>query len=182
MAMNAVRTIAGTAVAAALAAVVACSPTAPDKAPEKVSQVAAKTAGCSEPVAGTGKYMEVTCPGSAHDSTTAFRVDTVQVPLAAVNDPEKGDQIEYMVEMKAGDTLTYSWTAGGADDFWHEFHGHTADTVTFHKKAAGTEHRGVLVAPFDGIHGWYFENRTANRVVVNIRMGGFYKLAPAKAP
>ncbi|HEY8571916.1 hypothetical protein [Phenylobacterium sp.] len=120
------------------------------------------------------KHREVASPGAARDAAAAFRTDTAEVRLAARG--AKGDKLEYMVRMKAGDTLTYAWDAPGAGEFWHEFHGHTPDTVTFYKKAAGAKHSGVLVAPFDGVHGWYFENRTAKPVVVRLRMGGFYAL------
>jgi hypothetical protein len=80
--------------------------------------------------------------------------------------------------MTAGDAVTYAWEAEGAGAFWHEFHGHTADAVTFYEKAEGARHQGSMVAPFDGEHGWYFENRSPNPVVVRLKISGFYE--PAK--
>lgn len=124
------------------------------------------------------KLTEVESPGAAKEHDAAYRTDTVQVRLAAAGDSAGGHRTEYMVQMNAGDPLVYSWTAAGAEDFWHEFHGHTPQTVTFYEKAAGGSHQGSLTAPFDGIHGWYFENRTAKPVVVEIRLGGFYRLTP----
>lgn len=138
-------------------------------------------AGCATAPAPTGKYAEIKSPGAHRDHAGAYRTDVVEVRLAAAKDPAKGHEIEYMVKMKAGDSLTYAWEAPAAGDFWHEFHGHTADKVTFYKKASGTVHQGSLVAPFDGEHGWYFENRTPNPVTVKVKVSGFYELVPAVA-
>jgi hypothetical protein len=122
------------------------------------------------------KYREVEAPGAAKEGSVPFRSDAADVVLAPRG--AEGDRLEYKVRMKAGDTLTYAWEAPEAEAFWHEFHGHTEDTVAFYEKAEGTKHSGVLTAPFDGIHGWYFENRTPRLVVVRLRMGGFYELVP----
>jgi hypothetical protein len=35
------------------------------------------------------------------------------------------------------------------------------------------------VAPFDGIHGWYFQNQSDKKVVVHLKLSGFYELDPA---
>lgn len=131
------------------------------------------------PAAGQqGKLKEVESPGAAIHKTAAFRTDLIRVPLKAAADPKKGHEIEYMVRMKAGDTLVYSWETPTGSDVWHEFHGHTPQTVTFYKKAGGTTHHGSLTAPFDGIHGWYFENRTKKPVTVRLKLGGYYELIP----
>ena len=71
--------------------------------------------------------------------------------------------------------------APAGSDVWHEFHGHTPQTVTFYKKAAGVTHHGSLTAPFDGIHGWYFENRSKAPVTVRLRLSGFYEIIPPAA-
>ena len=33
-----------------------------------------------------------------------------------------------------------------------------------------------LAAPFDGIHGWYFNNESDNDIVLDIEIVGFYEL------
>ena len=50
--------------------------------------------------------------------------------------------------------------------------------MTFYKKAGGAAHHGSLAAPFDGIHGWYYENRTARPVTVRLKLSGYYELIP----
>lgn len=144
-------------------ALLACSPqAAPSQGPAEA--------------AAPGKLKELESPGAHFEQSGRFRTDTVEIPLAAAGDANGGHEIEYMVRMTTGQRLAYAWTAQGADDFWHEFHGHTEEAVTFYEKADGVEHQGSLIAPFDGIHGWYFENRTANPVVVRLRIAGFYEL------
>ena len=129
---------------------------------------------------GQGKLAEVEHPGAAKHQAGPFRTDTVKVVLAAAGDAGKKDKIEYMVRMKAGEALVYSWEAPNDADVWHEFHGHTASAVTFYKKAGGPAHHGSLVAPFDGIHGWYYENRTKRPVTVRLKLSGHYELVAAK--
>jgi hypothetical protein len=42
---------------------------------------------------------------------------------------------------------------------------------------ADTSQNGTLNAPFNGIHGWYWENTTAQPVTVSLSTAGFYNLA-----
>lgn len=147
----------------------------PEKAPAEKAASEAPPAQ-AQTAQGGSALEEIETPGAARDAVTAYRSDTTDIPVAAAGSP--GDRLEFKLRMKAGDTVTYAWTADEGADLWHEFHGHTAEKVAFYKKAAGVEHRGVLVAPFDGIHGWYFENRSPKVVVVRMRTGGFYELAP----
>lgn len=120
---------------------------------------------------------------------SAYRTDTVDVPVRA-ND---GD-IEYMIKMKAGDTVVYSWEVlakPGEDLFYSEFHGHTVPTPTaaggstgtlmFYRKATGTSSHGTLTAPFEGIHGWYLQNQSDKPVTVRLRLSGFYEVISDQA-
>ena len=35
--------------------------------------------------------------------------------------------------------------------------------------------KGVLIAPFEGIHGWYWKNETAFDVIITLKVKGDYK-------
>ena len=91
------------------------------------------------------------------------------------------------MRLRKGATLIYSWEVPGVTDpeqFYSEFHGHTVEqgrtmTVSDYRKAPGFRDNGALVAPFDGVHGWYFQNSTAHPVKVRVRLGGFYELVSA---
>jgi hypothetical protein len=113
-----------------------------------------------------------------------FRSDTIEIPLRAGGDPTRGDELEYKVSMKKDATLVYEWTLSGIanpDEFYSDFHGHTLQslkemTVATYRQATGLTAEGALTAPFDGIHGWFFQNKSASAAVVHVRVSGFYEL------
>lgn len=132
---------------------------------------------------------EVVLPASAASTavanfyTTAFRTDTVDIPLAAAGDADHRDQLEWKVRMKAGDTLVYSWRAEvPAEQFYVDFHGQTDPTpdvkVLTYKKGQAAADNGAVVAQFDGIHGWYLQNQSEQPVMVHLQLGGFYQMRP----
>jgi hypothetical protein len=111
-----------------------------------------------------------------------YRTDVVDVPIQG--------ELEYMVRMSAGGTLVYSWEVpgvGNPESFYTEFHGHTEAApgqpgdLMFYEKAAGSKASGSLIAPWQGIHGWYWQNKSGAPVTVRLRMSGFYELIPGQA-
>lgn len=152
---------------------------------------------------GTAKLWapdeEVIAPAGANGSaavpdarsySTPFRSDVIQIPLKAVTDEEGGYELEYKVHLRKGASYVYSWSVPGIDkpeQFYTEFHGHTviegkSMTVAEYRKAIGTSDNGLLTAPFDGVHGWYFQNQSMKPVVVTLRLAGFYDLIPDGQP
>ena len=124
---------------------------------------------------------------ATHEYETAFRTDTIEIPLTGGDDRRRGNELEYKVRTKKGATVIYSWTVEGItnpEEFYTEFHGHTlaenaeAMTVAFYKKATGSTANGTLIAPFDGVHGWYLQNQSVGPVVVRLKVSGFYELIP----
>ena len=114
------------------------------------------------------------------------RTDTVDIPVRP-----NGGEIEYMVQMKQGESLVYSWRAvdiAAPDRLTSEFHGHTdrapgtTGTLIFYRKGTGGTENGSLVAPFDGTHGWYLKNNTDRPVVVRLTLAGFYEVIPNQLP
>jgi hypothetical protein len=133
------------------------------------------------------KEVEMALPATdaanavAHFYATELRTDTVEIPLAASGDADQGDNLEWKVRMKQGDTLVYSWSvAAPAEEFYSDFHGETAPTpevnVVTYKKGTGIESHGSMVAPFDGIHGWYLQNQSQQPVTVRLKLSGFYEM------
>jgi hypothetical protein len=86
--------------------------------------------------------------------------------------------------MKKDATLIYEWSVADipvSTEFYFDFHGHTLSdgkemTVATYRKDTGTSANGALTAPFDGVHGWYFQNQSLNNVVVRVKISGFYEL------
>lgn len=108
-----------------------------------------------------------------------FRSDIIEIPLFA------GADLEYKLGMKIGSAITYNWQATNLDetsDLLAEFHGHTIRTsdapgdVMFYKVARTDSSSGYLVAPFDGIHGWYFSNESSSDINIVLNVSGFYEL------
>lgn len=127
----------------------------------------------------------------AHEYDIPFRTDVVEIPLGGFLDGADKSELEYKVRMKKDATLIYGWeVVGAADprDFHFDQHGHTTPaagqpmTVATYRQAFGLEQQGALTAPFDGIQGWQFSNSSENRVVVRLRLAGFYELIPGGQP
>jgi hypothetical protein len=122
----------------------------------------------------------------AREYGEGFRSDTVEIPLRAGGDPTRGDELEYKVRMKKDATLIFEWSVSDISnpaEFYFDFHGHTLTaakemTVATYKQATGTSANGALTAPFDGVHGWFLQNQSANPIVVHVKLSGFYELIP----
>jgi hypothetical protein len=124
----------------------------------------------------------------AREYAGGFRTDTIEIPLGFIGGGKGPYELEYKVHMKKGASLVYEWEAIGADtaeDIYYDFHGHTLASkpgetmvVSTHKQAQGPRQAGALVAPFDGIQGWFFQNSAAQPVVIRVRVSGFYDLIP----
>lgn len=120
----------------------------------------------------------------AREYTRGFRSDTIDLELAAAG--KRGDRLEHKVWMEQNATLIYEWTIPeipNPEDFYSDFHGHTLDedgnnVLATYRQADGTYANGALITPFDGEHGWYFQNRSANPVVVRVKISGFYRRLP----
>jgi len=110
--------------------------------------------------------------------------------LGPDGNPAGGDQLEYKVRMKKDATFIYEWSVANIPtetEFYFDFHGHTLDgntemTVATYKQATGTSQNGALTAPFDGIHGWFFQNQSLNKVIVRLKISGFYDLVEPGEP
>jgi len=109
----------------------------------------------------------------------AFRTDTIEIPLFALK------ALEYKLTMKQGYAVSYSWQANNLSDpekLLIEFHGHTVRTseapgdLMFYKISRGESSEGYMVAPFEGIHGWYFSNETNQDMSITLKLSGFYEL------
>lgn len=119
-------------------------------------------------------------------SEKPFVSHSVEIRLAPGADPERRDELEYKVRMEKGAAYVYSWEVVEIDNpqhFYSDFHGHTAEkagpmTVGEYRKAQGSTDNGRLIAPFAGVHGWYFQNQSARPVIVRLRLAGFYTLVP----
>lgn len=115
-------------------------------------------------------------PSTALRASRPFRTDSVEIELGAIS----LGVLEYKITMAAGDAVVYSWSS--PVDIHVEFHGHTDPAsnpvmdVVFYDIVDAATSSGSLVAPMDGMHGWYFRNRTFETFKVTLTIAGFYEL------
>jgi hypothetical protein len=126
--------------------------------------VAEKTPGKSAAPASTGARP------NAAPTLRSLQHDTFEVELR----PFEG--VEYKYRMEKGASLVYTWTATAKVGF--EFHGEPdgvpAKDFDSYGKGDATDADGSFVAAKPGIHGWFWENKTAGRVKVTLKTAGFY--------
>ena len=100
------------------------------------------------------------------------RSDTVQVALQ----PDEGKEIK--LGMKKGARVIYSWsTDRGVVNYDTHADRTEAPAIKYHGYAKGQgkpSDQGELVAAFDGMHGWFWRNRTRETVTVTLRTSGDY--------
>lgn len=130
-----------------------------------------------------GKQVDaLNAKGSASGSQAAliapqekpFNHETVEFRL------EPHGSIEYKYRLDKGEALLYSWkaTAPVAYEFHAEPDGAPRGYAqSYEKGPARGDASGTLMAPFPGIHGWYWENPTDQPVTVTLSSAGFYNLA-----
>lgn len=103
-----------------------------------------------------------------------FSEESVDFKLA----PREG--MEYKYRLDKGQALLYSWTATGPVDY--ELHAEpdgapAGYAQSYEKKAASNGASGTLTAPFAGIHGWYWENKSDQEVTITLKTAGYYNLS-----
>lgn len=148
----------------------------PEAAPASVSSTSATVA---KPTAPTRKASTVAAPGEeraitvASAETSPYRVDTMEIILA----PGKG--LEVKTSLAKGATLIYSWKTKGGEVLNHDFHGEPLNAKhdefeSFILEDNVSASRGSLIAPFTGVHGWYWKNKNKTPVTVVLNASGFY--------
>ncbi len=104
-------------------------------------------------------------------ASTAWR-DSMTVTLA----PDQG--IELKLEMRRDSTAYFDWAADSSDVYFH-MHGEPPDAprdFAAHSYAKGISfgERGEIIAVYDGIHGWFWRNRSDKTVRITLRTRGAY--------
>ncbi len=103
-------------------------------------------------------------------SAPNLRTEEMSITLA----PNEGQEIK--LTMAKGDSVNYSWwTSGGRANF--DTHADSkALQIKYHNYEKGSMERseGVLEAAFDGNHGWFWRNRTAESMTVTLKVSGTF--------
>jgi hypothetical protein len=117
-----------------------------------------------------------------------FRSDTIEIPLKRAG-VLFADETEFKLRLKQGAVVVYSWTVPEItvhDEFYSDFHGHSLPQpgvenpeikVTSLRADVGPAAHGALIAPYDGLWGWYLQNQSGGSVVVRLQIAGYYEIA-----
>lgn len=102
----------------------------------------------------------------------AGRADTIEVLLQ----PGQGREIK--LAMANGARVDFEWSVNGGVVNYDQHADRTAPpAIRYHGYKKGTavaSDADVLVAAFDGMHGWFWRNRTTAPVTVTLRASGDY--------
>ena len=127
---------------------------------------------------GTGKLLGIVYLGEDTDTPLieqqpGYRTDAVTFVL------EPFQSVEYKYELSRDATLLFEWQASG--EVVSDLHAEPAigppgyaETFALHR---GERVAGSYTATFNGIHGWFWENRSQQDVQVTLVTAGFYTRA-----
>ncbi|EJP78449.1 hypothetical protein D7U93_07335 [Stenotrophomonas maltophilia] len=108
-------------------------------------------------------------PGAVSLTNGELRQDAMTITL----EPGKGKEVKS--HMVAGTGMLFRWKATG--DVAVDMHGERPDVkgawTSYAVEGAQREARGTFVAPFEGTHGWYWQNRGDKPVTVSIELIGY---------
>lgn len=91
---------------------------------------------------------------------------------------EPYDGIEFKALMLEGDRMVFSWQTDGAQ-VYVDMHGerlNASDEFTsYWKEKQLDQARGAFTAPFDGTHGWYWQNNSESTITISVKVNGFFE-------
>ena len=107
--------------------------------------------------------------GPLFPQPSSFRLDSRTLVVPSLG------SLEFKYQLARGGSMTYSWRATAPIDF--DFHTEVAGrpnaSDTFERGEAAQSH-GFYTAPYDGIHGWYWENLNDADVTVSLEAAGSF--------
>jgi hypothetical protein len=134
----------------------------------QLAEEAARDAAAEAAGAAPAAIAAATAP-APKTAEAGQRTDTMKLTLA----PGQGAEIK--ATMTNGAKLSFHWSVGGGRVNF-DTHG-DAPGVDYHGYGKGKEtagEKGVLVAAFDGKHGWFWRNRSGAPVTITLRTEGAY--------
>lgn len=127
--------------------------------------------GAAQQPAATAWQPPAPTPGAISPQAAGYKQDATGFTLAP------GEGMEYKYRLEKGQAFVYSWTATAPVHFeMHSVPDGAPSTFaeTFEKLDDRPAGHGSYVAPFPGIHGWYWQNRTDKPVTIRFSSAGFF--------
>ncbi len=107
------------------------------------------------------------------EQVEVHREDYVEFELG----PFQSVEYKYLMDLDA--PLVFSWLAEG--EVYYDMHAHTETTeeeeevVQIYEQGTAGRRMGSMHAAFTGLHGWFWENRSAQTILVRLYTAGFYQ-------
>ncbi|MDA1074540.1 MAG: hypothetical protein O3A63_07245 [Proteobacteria bacterium] len=127
---------------------------------------------------GTGRWLGLSrltnsSAGINELQTGSYNTDRFEFTLAPF------ESLEYKYRLEAHAAVVYSWSASEAVvfDLHAEPDGAEAGYAESFETGREAKRNGTYTAPFSGIHGWFFENRSQTDVKVVLNSAGFFNHA-----
>lgn len=115
-------------------------------------------------------YGEPIKSGADFPVTMAFARDTRTFKIAPL------DGVEFNYRIEKGGTMVYSWKASDVLDW--DFHGEPKGAKEGYAEGyatgKGKEGNGGFMAPWSGIHGWFWQNPGDKPVTLTLTTAGHY--------
>lgn len=124
---------------------------------------------------GTGGALGLTALSRGanpfEEQVEVHREDYVEFELG----PFQSVEYKYLMDLDA--PLVFSWLSDG--EVYYDMHAETVgleeEEVQSYEQGSSSQRMGSLYAPFAGIHGWFWENRSAQTILVRLYTAGFYQ-------
>lgn len=129
--------------------------------------------GDAEAATTTPAVVQPAAGGPVHPQLNEYRQDTREFVIPP------GTGMEFKYDLNRGATILYSWKATGFVnfDFHTEPEGKPKEASDSFEQGEAVQKKGAYTAPYDGIHGWWWENLNKTPVTVTLRTAGFYSEA-----
>lgn len=126
----------------------------------------------SETAAAAPAIITPTEGGPVFTQAHPYKADSREFTIGAYG------TLEFKYQLDRGAAMLYEWRATEpvSFDFHTEREGNPDASDTFEKGEA-SEKRGAYLAPYAGIHGWYWKNNTDRDVTITLTSTGFYPSA-----
>ena len=129
----------------------------------------------SQPITAAVSDIETTHPEKAlpaltDQSTPVVRQDEITFSLA----PDQGREIK--LKMKSGHQVDFKWWTDGGNANYDSHADSKVLGIDYYNYSKGTKalDEDVLIAEFDGNHGWFWRNRTSEPMTISLHVKGEY--------
>lgn len=115
-------------------------------------------------------YVVDTGAVNATAQTNDYLTHNIEIELSPF------ESMEFKYHLAAGAGMVYNWAASGEVLF--DFHGEADDAepgeASFYMSGREQRSSGAFIAPFTGKHGWFWENRGTQVVLIHLTSAGHY--------